>query len=351
MSASQLRNGLLAVVLCVALVGVALRSGADGKSAPRVPPQTTGNSIAFVRNVSGRTEIALVRTNGRGLRTLTRLSAGPQRPRDPAWSPDGKRLAFVDTREGSDGERGSIVVSNLRGTRMRRLTEFDRRVPGEPAWSPDGERIAFSSVVAEGDVAEAAIAVVGVGEGGPITTIGSDSYLEGQPAWSPDGRELAFVRVLKGSRTEIWVMDADGDGARRISAEGQDPAWAPDGRRIAFASRRDRLGRECFDSGCTTNAEIYVMGADGSRQRRLTRSRANDVLPSWSPDSRHLVFESEASPFGDGSDRLIVMRSNGRCKSRLLRDRADNESPTWQPGRLRMGSTRGLGRRCRQSLP
>ena len=127
-------------------------------------------------------------------------------------------------------------------------------------------------------------------------------------AWSPDGRKIATVGGFRrGSpfvTTEIYVMNADGSGQRRLtrSAGGNgDPAWSPDGRRIAFRSTRDG------------NGEIYVMNADGSAQRRLTRNPANDGWFSWSPDGRKVVFVSDR----DGSYEVYVMNANRSGQRRL----------------------------------
>ena len=95
-------------------------------------------------------------------------------------------------------------------------------------------------------------------------------------AWSPDSRKIAFVSRRDGNR-EVYVVHADGSGKRNLTrnpAADFAPIWSPDGRTIAFESDRDR------------DAEIYVMNADGSGQRNLTRNPAPDRAPVWSPGGK-----------------------------------------------------------------
>ena len=127
---------------------------------------------------------------------------------------------------------------------------------------------------------------------------------------------------------EIFVMNADGtaragaDGQR--SGEDSAPAWSPDGRRIAFASGRDG------------NFEIYVINADGSRQRRLTRNTGRDVGPVWSPDGRRIAFESNW--------QVYVMNADGSGQRRLTRNAARNFAPAWSPDGQRITFERRVGR-------
>jgi Tol biopolymer transport system component len=164
-------------------------------------------SRAVSRGIPGTCDIYVVNVDGSGQQQLTRS----EHDQAPAWSPDGRTIAFHRWRDGQP----AIYVMNAEGTAQRKLTRT--------------------------------------------------AYGEGWPAWSPDGRKIAFVRwpltrpPRKWGRDEdVWVVNANGSSLRNLTrTPGRDtrPAWSPDGRTIGFESWR--LG----------NRDFYVMNSDGSRQR------------------------------------------------------------------------------------
>ena len=174
---------------------------------------------------------------------------------EPAWSPDGTRIAFASRRDGN----WDIYVMSADGTGQERLTN-NPALDAAPAWSPDGTRIAFHST-RDGNVDN--IYVMNAdGTGQERLTNNGKSY---GLAWSPDGTRIAFQSDRDGN-WQVYVMNADGSGPVRLTNNGDfngSPAWSPDGTRIAFRSRRDR------------NVDIYVMNADGTGQeQRLTTHSA-----------------------------------------------------------------------------
>jgi len=145
----------------------------------------------------------------------------------------------------------------------------------DPAWSPDGSRIAFASN------RDGLMAIFVMNDdGSDVKRLTSPTSSSHSPAWSPDGREIAFASAREGN-ADIYVMNADGTDVRRLTSDASadlDPAWSPDGSRIAFSTERNK------------NAEIYVMSRDGSNVSRLTANNTWDGQPAWSPDGTRIAF-------------------------------------------------------------
>ena len=159
-----------------------------------------------------------------------------------------------------------------------------------------------------------------------------------RPSWSPDGKRIAFVsdrdghvHVIRGGSTyEIYVMDADGSNQLNLTNNphnDRSPSWSPDGRRIVFQSDRD--------NDRDHNIEIYVMDADGSNPQRLTNNPTEDEDPAWSPDGRRIVFSARReghveNKFGI-THEIYVMNADGGNEQRLTENRNNDWSPSWSP--------------------
>jgi TolB protein len=286
------------------------------------------------------TSLYTVRPDGTGLRRLTVPPTLQALGGDsgPAWAPRGRRIVFERNLPYWGSDRMRLMSVSAAGGRPTQLTSgpFDAM----PSFSPDGRRIAFTRV--ERSAAPPGAGLFTVDRAGRHVRPLLSDRIDLSADWSPDGRTIAFSRLTSPDRplaeATLYLADADGTHLRQLSAKpvhGLSPSWSPDGNRLAFVSFADGNDPPCDAASCPPSGELYVVRVDGSGLRRLTRSRADDEHPSWSPDGRRIAFSSGFSLRRQGHPRwLLVMPAKGGRAVRVGRFSGVLD-PAWSPAGVR----------------
>ncbi len=278
----------LTLSILIAALGLA-PSAASAPSRALAPPE---GRVAYAPRVFPKDQRIvdnweIYTVSAEGGRSLNLTRSGDCHEGDPAWSHDGRWIAFACL----SGRRTGVVVMSRDRRSIHTILELRRGMARDLAWSPDDRQLAFAG---------GGIKVINAdGSGLRRLTRGPDA----SPSWSPDGRTIVF-----GRRGHVFRMRADGTALRRVG-RGGNPALSPDGRTIAF------LG----DGGA-----VWLMDADGDRRRRLRGSGDGNFDLAWSPDGRHLAYQYQAR-------ELYVIRRDGTARRHLPTYSADFTGLDWGP--------------------
>lgn len=261
---------------------------------------------------------------------LVRLTHTWDSEKDPDWSPDGTRIAFecyqdddyrslgkVTNRPISEVYYpGDICVMNADGSGFERLTG-DEGDDADPAWSPDGREIAYTSYRDK----QRDIYVMNA-DGSGVRRVTSDSYNDYGPTWSPDGTKIAFSSLRDGHR-HIYSINADGSGEVQITdtfGSEYEPAWSPDGTKIAFSARSSASG----------GYDIHVANIDGTDITVLRGSSLTERSPAWSPDGKTIAYTAQTIEDSVGRE-IFVVNIAGTLGARLTHRRLRSVDPAWSP--------------------
>ncbi len=263
--------------------------------------------LYFVSSRSGAKEIWQMDYDGANQKQLTHLG---DIALSPHVSPDGSRVAF----SGVTKEGWQILMYSLDLNRMVSFSHFG----GDnysPAWSSDGQNLAFSS----SRTGNTEIYSVSAAGGNP-RRLTQNKAPDVSPTWNPKtNAEIAWVSGRSGL-PQIYTMASDGTNVVRVTDQGYavSPSWSPNGQFLAFAWVRH------YGPGAPGASDIYVMDIASKQWAQLTHDGGRNDFPCWSPDGRHIVFQSNRT----GKVQIWSMLADG-SETRQLTTSGENSQPNW----------------------
>lgn len=322
---------LFAAFLCATTLSAC---GGGSPASPRptptpiatTPATTDTGLLVFAMSPEGavdasQTDIYSLKPDGSNLTRLTNSApdvAGNVQPQgSPALSPDRSRIVYVSVSSNNGASQSQLKIMNVDGTNARVVANTGGATA--PTWSPDGARIVFSQ-------GNDGVFLIGADGSGlrRLTDKGAN------PSWSTTNRiafnaapgvrastATALVRQSRGvlppttsTYTDIWTIGADGSALRQLTQQNQtetglasiNPAWSPDGKTLVFNSI----------PGSGVNAQLFLIGADGTNRRLLGGLSGTDA--AWSPDGSRIIYSAESGLSfvnADGSNPTTLNTPDG----------------------------------------
>jgi TolB protein len=259
--------------------------------------------IAYVAGPPGAKEVVIADYDGFGARPLTSNGSINLMP---VWNPDARSLAYLSYKNGYPDLFRAFPFERRPEQTLAAFTGLN----SAPAWSPDGRALALTlSKDGNPEIYVLSLAT------GVFRRLTRHAGIDTDPTWAPSGREIAFVSDRMG-RAHIFIMDAEGANIRQLTSAGHhtQPRWSPRGDVIAFTTREG-------------THDLWAIGPDGANPRRLTAGPGDNEGAAWSPNGRHLVFQSNRL----GGWQIYAMLADGTGPSLITQGRADHTSPSWSP--------------------
>jgi Tol biopolymer transport system component len=284
----------------------------NGDDSPVLTPD--GSQVAFMRRrgpESGDVFLLGLSREYTAQGEPRQLTHEPCCTANPVWTGDGKEILYLT----SDQDISTLHRIPARPGERPRTVDTVGAMGNQLAISRQGDKLVYVSGQTDSDLwrvelpSHGSRAPGGSGAALPARRVLSSSRMDAFPDISPDGKRVAFGSNRSGT-FEVWIAEADGAGARQVTALGGPPAllprWSPDGKQIAYYANLDG------------NRDVYVVSAEGGKPRRLTRAAASNMAPTWSRDGRWIYFASDRTGAyqcwkapSAGGDAIQVTRGGG----------------------------------------
>ena len=255
---------LSTAVVCAALL-------AATKPATATYPGATNGGLAFAATIDANTDVYSAMPDGQAPRRLTEQAGFDA---CPAYSPNGKWIAWCSFTSRTGAGPGGIWLMKQNGTQKHQLTSFGTF----PDISPDGTRLAFTGAPSGSTNVDIWVSDI---DGDNLTRLTTADGPDQFPAWSPDGSKLVFESTRTGTK-QVWLMNTDGSDQQQLTLDAapkdQLPDWSPDGTRIAYVAR----------TTAPSGGDIWIINADGSNPHPITTG-ADKLGTAWSPDGTEIA--------------------------------------------------------------
>jgi Tol biopolymer transport system component len=290
------------------------RGAAEAPRLSRVPEArpVPEYDFAYASDKDGDFDIYLTTLDGSLELALTDHPGGEYQP---AWSPDGKLIAYLLCEPPGEYPCRVWVTAVTESDAFPVTAKQD--APQDPAWAPTGTRLAYAN-----NSTTSVVEVVNV-DGSGRRRLTDESASSGFPSWSPDGTQIAYASHVPAALedSDIWIMDASGTGKKALTnlpGNESSPVWSPDGRDIAFIG-----GPRTGLPGLT---QIYLLNVEDGTVRAVTKDPVGKSHLSWSPDGRRILYSASR-----GNSNLYVVTVEGGSRQKVVTGPADDEFPAWNP--------------------
>lgn len=261
--------------------------------------------IAYVTKAGSRYTLRVADADGENAQVALN---SPEPVISPAWSADGRELAYVSF----ESQKAVVWVQDV-FTGKRRVVANFRGSNSAPAFSPDGGTIA-ATLSREGS---SQLYLMNASDGGNSRRLTSSSGIDTEPVFSADGRSVYFVSD-RGGGPQIYRTSATaGGGVERVTFSGGyniSPSLSPDGRTMAYITRQNGAFR------------LAVMDLSGGQPNIITDTQ-DDESPSFAPNGRLIMYATRSQ----GRDVLMTTTLDGRIKAKLVSSNVDVREPAWGP--------------------